>query len=319
MASFGINMRVIFALPEAEGKKEAASACENFPRYFPAQPCWCFWADPSRHRRNRRTAPARPTAVPARPAAAPVRPPAAPSAAPAPRGGAACHNGMSFDRFLADLKQQAVAAGRVAAGAGGSGTLPRLRPEHRQPRPRPARVRAGVQRIRAEQGVRWCGKKCASANPDACGSVQPRREGIWGAAGGDRRVLGPGEQFWRRIGQAAHAAVAGVAGLRLPPLRDVPEGDHRRVEDHRSRRSHGKRDDRFVGWRTRPDAIFADALLQLRGRLRRRRPSQSPEQRARRDRLDRELHRQWTEMAARRTLAAGSARAAKSRRGTRPI
>jgi len=32
------------------------------------------------------------------------------AAAPAPRG-AACHNGMSFDRFLADLKQQAVAAG----------------------------------------------------------------------------------------------------------------------------------------------------------------------------------------------------------------
>jgi lytic murein transglycosylase len=32
-------------------------------------------------------------------------------AAPAPRGGAACHNGLSFDRFLADLKQQAVAAG----------------------------------------------------------------------------------------------------------------------------------------------------------------------------------------------------------------
>ena len=36
------------------------------------------------------------------------------------------------------------------------------------------------------------------------------------------------------------------------PLRDVPEGDHRRVEDHRSRRSHSKRDDRVVGWRTRP-------------------------------------------------------------------
>ena len=31
--------------------------------------------------------------------------------AAAPRGGAACHNGMSFDRFLADLKQQAVAEG----------------------------------------------------------------------------------------------------------------------------------------------------------------------------------------------------------------
>src|SRR5580704_1802615 len=37
---------------------------------------------------------------------APARPPAAPSSR-----AAACHNGASFDRFLADLKQQAVAAG----------------------------------------------------------------------------------------------------------------------------------------------------------------------------------------------------------------
>src|SRR5216683_4845584 len=44
--------------------------------------------------------------APARPATAPARPPAAPS----PRA-ASCHNGASFDRFLADLKQQAVAAG----------------------------------------------------------------------------------------------------------------------------------------------------------------------------------------------------------------
>jgi lytic murein transglycosylase len=40
------------------------------------------------------------------PAAVPAKPPAAPS----PRA-AACHNGASFDRFLADLKQQAIAAG----------------------------------------------------------------------------------------------------------------------------------------------------------------------------------------------------------------
>src|SRR3954471_20241418 len=59
-------------------------------------------------------APVRP--APARPAApAPVRPPAVPgqqpiAAAPSPRA-ASCHNGMNFDRFLADLKQQAVAAG----------------------------------------------------------------------------------------------------------------------------------------------------------------------------------------------------------------
>jgi lytic murein transglycosylase len=34
-----------------------------------------------------------------------------PAAAPVLRGGAACHGGMTFDRFLADLKQKAVAAG----------------------------------------------------------------------------------------------------------------------------------------------------------------------------------------------------------------
>jgi lytic murein transglycosylase len=36
--------------------------------------------------------------------------PATPVATPAPRG-ASCHNGMSFERFLADLKQQALAGG----------------------------------------------------------------------------------------------------------------------------------------------------------------------------------------------------------------
>jgi lytic murein transglycosylase len=46
--------------------------------------------------------------LPASAQLAPAPPRAA--AAPAPRG-AACHNGMSFERFLADLKQQAVAAG----------------------------------------------------------------------------------------------------------------------------------------------------------------------------------------------------------------
>ena len=47
-----------------------------------------------------------PRPAPAQPMPAPARPVAAPS----PRA-AACHNGLSFDHFLADLKQQAVAAG----------------------------------------------------------------------------------------------------------------------------------------------------------------------------------------------------------------
>ena len=49
--------------------------------------------------------------APARAPAAP-RPPGAPvAAAPSPRSAAACHNGASFDRFLAELKSQAIAQG----------------------------------------------------------------------------------------------------------------------------------------------------------------------------------------------------------------
>ncbi len=55
-----------------------------------------------------------PQATSAQPVAAPARPIAAPmprAAAPVSRGAAACHNGMSFDRFLTELKQQAATAG----------------------------------------------------------------------------------------------------------------------------------------------------------------------------------------------------------------
>jgi lytic murein transglycosylase len=49
---------------------------------------------------------AQPFPAPAKPMAAPAKPPSAPS----PRA-ASCHNGATFDRFLADLEQQAAAAG----------------------------------------------------------------------------------------------------------------------------------------------------------------------------------------------------------------
>src|SRR5665213_1856676 len=48
---------------------------------------------------------------PIRPAATPRPMTAAPKAAPVLRGGAACHSGMNFDHFLAELKQKAIAAG----------------------------------------------------------------------------------------------------------------------------------------------------------------------------------------------------------------
>jgi lytic murein transglycosylase len=67
----------------------------NFPktRFFPAAVLLALLSVPQ-------PASAQPVAIAARPVAA-----------PASRGGAACHGGMSFDRFLADLKAQAVAAG----------------------------------------------------------------------------------------------------------------------------------------------------------------------------------------------------------------
>ena len=58
---------------------------------------------------------AQPAPAPARPAPRPAVAPAPgqqqPAAAPRTPRAAACHNGMSFDRFLADLNQQAVADG----------------------------------------------------------------------------------------------------------------------------------------------------------------------------------------------------------------
>src|SRR3984957_13549914 len=110
----------------------------------------------------------------AQPAAAPARP----IAAPAPRG-ASCHNGMSFDRFLAELKAQAVAA-CVSQRA----------------------IAEAAPYLVYDQGI---------VNRDR--GLRARREGIWRAAGGHRLVLGTGERFRPQYGQSADAALAGVAGL----------------------------------------------------------------------------------------------------------
>src|SRR5437868_10333373 len=65
---------------------------------------FAFWCGPQPALAQPFPAPAKPTAAPAKPAAV-----------PSPRA-ASCHNGATFDRFLADLKQQAAAAG-VSQGA----------------------------------------------------------------------------------------------------------------------------------------------------------------------------------------------------------
>ena len=120
---------------------------------------------------------------------------------------------MTFDRFLAELKQQAVAAGvsqRALAEASpylvyDQGIVNRDR----------------GQRVFGQVFTEFAGRMAATyrmqqgqaAHQDLCGGVRARREGIWRAAGGDRRVLGTGKRFRRQHGQSADAALAGVAGL----------------------------------------------------------------------------------------------------------
>ena len=108
------------------------------------------------------------------------------------------------------------------------------------------------------------------------------------------------------------------AGVRLPPHRDVPGPTDRRASHRRSRRPHPRRNARRLGRRFRPDPVPAVVLLQVRGRLRRRRPPRPGAQRAGRARLHRQLS-QGLRLAA--PASAGTKAIRISRRsaaGTRP-
>src|SRR6266699_750062 len=186
----------------------------------------------------------------AQPAAWPgtVATPARP--APAPRG-ASCHAGMSFDRFLADLKQQAVAAGvsqRALAEASpglvyDQGIVNRDR----------------GQRVFGQIFTEFAGRMAAISRMQQ----------------GQARIKTYSAAFARAEKEygVPPAVIAAFWGLEsdfganmgnLPTLRDVCERDHRRAENHRPRRSVARRDGRLLGRRARPDAILADALFQLR-------------------------------------------------------
>ena len=94
----------------------------------------------------------RPTSPSAGPASGDATETACPGSRPAGRQSplAPC-SGLSQRHVVRPLPRRPQAAGsggrRLAARAGRGRTLPRLRPKHRQPRPRPARVRPGVQRV----------------------------------------------------------------------------------------------------------------------------------------------------------------------------
>ena len=148
-----------------------------------------------------RPAPAQPMPAPARPAAAPI-----------PRA-ASCHNGLSFDRFLAELKQQAVAAG-VSQRAIGEASPYLVYDQGIVNRDRGQRVFGQVfTEFAGRMAATYRMQQGQAQDQDPCGGLRARREGIWRAAGCHRRVLGAGKRFRRQHGQPADAALAGVAGL----------------------------------------------------------------------------------------------------------
>ena len=144
----------------------------------------------------------------AKPAVTPTRP----VAAPASRA-ASCHNGLSFDRFLADLKQQAVAAGvspRTIEEASphlvydpgivrrdhGQRVFGQIFTEFAARMAAPYRMQQGQARIKTYAAAFARAEKEYGVPPAVIS-----------------RVLGSGERLRRQHGQSADAALAGFAGL----------------------------------------------------------------------------------------------------------
>ena len=200
--------------------------------------------------------------------AQPVAPgfPAPARAAPVPRA-ASCHNGANFDRFLADLKQQALAAG-VSQRAIGEASPYLVYDQGIVNRDR-------GQRVFGQVFTEFAGRMAA---PYRMQQGQARIKTYAAAFARAEKEYG-----------VPPAVIAAFWGLEsdfganmgtLPTLRSLVSlaydcrrserfvgREHRRAENHRPRRPHAGRNDRLLGRRTRPDAIPADALLQLCGRL----------------------------------------------------
>ena len=97
---------------------------------------------------------------------------------------------MTFDRFLADLKQQAVAAG-VSQRALAEASPYLVYDQGIVNRDRGQRVFGQVfTEFAGAHGRDLPDAAGAGRDQDLCRGVRARRKGIWRAAGRDRRVLG---------------------------------------------------------------------------------------------------------------------------------
>src|SRR6202171_19984 len=205
---------------------------------------------------------AQPAAYPG-PVATPARP------APAPRG-ASCHNGMSFDRFLADLKAQAAAAGvsQRALAEASPGLV----------------YDQGI--VNRDRGQRVVGQIFTVFGGRIAASSRMQQ--------GQARIKTHAAAFARAEKEygVPPAVIAAFWGLEsdfganmgnLPTLRSLvslvfdcgrlkmfAEQENRRTKDHRAVRPDARGDGRLVARRIGTNPIPADALFQLCRRLRRR-------------------------------------------------
>ena len=192
------------------------------------------------------------------------RPPVA--SAPSPRA-AACHNGMSFDRFLADLKQQAVADG-VSQRALAEAAPYLVYDQSIVNRDRGQRVFGQVftefARNRASDGA----AKNAQARIRMHAAAFDRAEkeygvppaviaAFWGLESSFGAELGKLHTLPSLVSLAYDCRRSEMFQKEtIAALKIIDRGDLT-----------ASRDDRLMGRRTRPDAVSADALFQLCGGL----------------------------------------------------
>ena len=206
----------------------------------------------------------------------------------APALAATCNHPAGMDGFLAEFKKEAAAKGISRKG------ISALDGIAVDPSVLAADKRQGVfkqsfeefsgrmiSRDRMTKGLRHMHTHAATLKKGRAELRRARRRG--GCAVGSRNRLR------HQPRQEGSDPLGRDAGVRLPPHRDVPEPADGRAAHRRSGRSHPRRNARRLGWRLRPDPVPAVVLLQVCGRLRRRRPPRPRAQRAGRARLHRQL------------------------------
>ena len=180
---------------------------------------------------------------------------------------AACHRGASFEQWLDAFKREAVTQG-VSQRAIAAASHLMVYDQQVVNKDRGQKVfGADLPRILRPHGGEAPHRRRHPAHRQEPRAVPEGRAAVRRAGAGDRGVLGAGNRLRRLHGQSADDQVGHVARLRLPAARPVPHATARRAQDHRSRRSYARADDRPVRRRAWPVPVPARALFRLRRRL----------------------------------------------------